>query len=581
MFLHPKPSNGLGSRPSWWGNAPVFGLGFFFFLLVSLSVGSAFGQFKYNPDDEEVERMVKRGLSYLGANPQTNHGEATLAALTVIEASKRYQREVPVSHPLVLHAISKVMDDLEEMGESVTSTSNELAAAGIYYPALAIIVMAEVDAQGYTPQINRLIQIIFEKRTQTGAFSYSSRSNSDSSQSQYAALAFAVLKLKGFPVYTNEAKGVLEFYCNYQTREGSWYYHTTPQGFAAGVENDLTLSRHMAGAGTVYLLQDLLNLTPKREQGGKGGMMGLEGELPPSVSIYIEPKDDEAEVAPDAPLVSFDPSKLSSVKAFANRWFKDNFHIEIEKWNYYYLYGLERYAYFRSRAEGQMRDVPNWYDQGVEFLMAKQQGDGSWVGDDRLLEGPNNSTCRSILFLVRASEILMLDSLKGQISGNKGFKENTRLDNQGGTTTQAAVEGVQDVMNALANAKSEDDIEIMLPAISQAISAFTSDPTKSRVEQKQFLQGLVTDEEWFRRKVAVRFLAASQDLDNVPALLYALSDPVQSIRIEAHNGLRLISRKIDAFKISRDPTLAECLLLKQKWTEWYKDLRPDAELFDE
>jgi hypothetical protein len=134
---------------------------------------------------------------------------------------------------------------------------------------------------------------------------------------------------------------------------------------------------------------------------------------------------------------------------------------------------------------------------------------------------------------------------------------------------------VEDVMTALKNSSSADDLEMLGPSIAKAVADFGNRDDTSRAQQKAFLQGLMADEEWFRRKVAVRFLAASQDLENVPALLYAMSDPVREIRVEAHNGLRLISRKIDAFPLSEEASMAECLALKAKWTEWFKGLRPD------
>ena len=136
-------------------------------------------------------------------------------------------------------------------------------------------------------------------------------------------------------------------------------------------------------------------------------------------------------------------------------------------------------------------------------------------------------------------------------------------------------------MTLLKNAKSEDDIAMLMDALGPAIKEFTEDKDKSRTEQLQFLRGLMTDESYMKRKIAVRFVAATQDLDNVPALLYALSDPALDICEEAHNGLRLISRKVDAFPLSANPTKVEFLDLKAKWTKWYKGIRPDAKLIDE
>ena len=103
---------------------------------------------------------------------------------------------------------------------------------------------------------------------------------------------------------------------------------------------------------------------------------------------------------------------------------------------------------------------------------------------------------------------------------------------------------------------------------------------------------------YYRRLIAVRFLAGEQDMDNVPALIYGLGDPDFRIAIEAHNGLRLISRKIDSLSVSRSTQTnalrspgvltedeknlmqAEFGSVKKKWTNWFLKIRPGAELLD-
>ena len=109
---------------------------------------------------------------------------------------------------------------------------------------------------------------------------------------------------------------------------------------------------------------------------------------------------------------------------------------------------------------------------------------------------------------------------------------------------------------------------------------------------------MISARNYFRRLIAVRFLAGEQDMDNVPALIYALGDPDLRICLEAHDGLRLISRKIDSMEVSprtrenavRDPGVLasdeenscryEFDSIKEKWTDWFLKIRPGAELLD-
>lgn len=102
----------------------------------------------------------------------------------------------------------------------------------------------------------------------------------------------------------------------------------------------------------------------------------------------------------------------------------------------------------------------------------------------------------------------------------------------------------------------------------------------SRIEKSSFLRSLVGSHQVNRRFVAVKLLAGVQDIGNAPALIYALGDPVFEIRLAAHNGLRLVSRKFDSFELSTKPTLAEFASMKEQWTDWYLSIVPDAELLD-
>ena len=89
-------------------------------------------------------------------------------------------------------------------------------------------------------------------------------------------------------------------------------------------------------------------------------------------------------------------------------------------------------------------------------------------------------------------------------------------------------------------------------------------------------------------------------MDNVPGLIYAVSDPDFRIAFEAHQGLRLVSRKIDSMKLSqltldnarRDPgplerdspqivatMRSEFNSMEKRWSDWFLKIRPNAQLY--
>jgi hypothetical protein len=118
----------------------------------------------------------------------------------------------------------------------------------------------------------------------------------------------------------------------------------------------------------------------------------------------------------------------------------------------------------------------------------------------------------------------------------------------------------------------------------RAIKEFKSDGNRSRAEIKAHLVNMIGAKNYFRRLVAIRLLAGEQDMDNVPALLYALGDPDIRIAQEAHDALRLGSRKIDSIQFVDEDDDSKNLMqmqsLKKKWTDWYVGIRPDADLID-
>ena len=90
------------------------------------------------------------------------------------------------------------------------------------------------------------------------------------------------------------------------------------------------------------------------------------------------------------------------------------------------------------------------------------------------------------------------------------------------------------------------------------------------------LQQLVRGGEPEVRLLAVRALGRSGNLDYVPTLLYALTDPDEHVVLEARDGLRFISRNFDGFGPPdqfTDPQRFEAL---DKWKKWYQSLRPTA-----
>jgi hypothetical protein len=103
------------------------------------------------------------------------------------------------------------------------------------------------------------------------------------------------------------------------------------------------------------------------------------------------------------------------------RWKDDSFvkagvnwltvHYQIQAWNTYYLYGLERAAIlFGTEKIGDHF----WYAEGAGALVDAQHEDGSW-GKDTDWFNTTWDTCFSVLFLRRATRALVASEDKGKL----------------------------------------------------------------------------------------------------------------------------------------------------------------------
>ena len=72
-------------------------------------------------------------------------------------------------------------------------------------------------------------------------------------------------------------------------------------------------------------------------------------------------------------------------------------NIDARRWDYYYLYGLQRVGVLTPVTEIAGKD---WYQEGARWLVKKQGGKGQWGSPNG---EPQPNTCHAILFLKRAS----------------------------------------------------------------------------------------------------------------------------------------------------------------------------------
>ena len=85
------------------------------------------------------------------------------------------------------------------------------------------------------------------------------------------------------------------------------------------------------------------------------------------------------------------------------------------------------------------------------------------------------------------------------------------------------------------------------------------------------------------RLTAVKTVGRDRNIDNIPFLIFALSDPDFRVAKAAQNGLRYISRRVDGFVPvvgEKELTEPQYESAKGKWGSWYLSFRPDGALIE-
>jgi hypothetical protein len=320
-----------------------------------------------------------------------------------------------------------------------------------------------------------------------------------------------------------------------------------------------------AGLGSLYICADMLALKT-----------ALPGEEPapesdglPAALRRVERTADSSEVKRIVPKKT-NSAQVQDTMNKAHKWMEENYTIDIGIKRYYYLYGLERYKSFQEAFEGDTSESPKWYNDGFEFLAQDQKADGSWTG----YCGPECDTAFATLFLLRSTQKSIRAKLgEGTLLAGRGLPTNlSRAKMRNG---QLIVEQVHTKVDELLSMIDDGD-EAVLDDLARDPTQLVVDKVDKQSARR--LQQLVRGGEPQVRLLSVRALGRAGDLDYVPTLLYALTDPDRRVVLEARNGLQFISRNFEGFGPPDEFTDAQRFAAIDAWKRWYLAVRPTAVL---
>ena len=504
------------------------------------------------PESPEVRKLIEEGKQYLEEHTDERLGGKCLIGLVFLKDG------ASLNHPRIQEALAACKD----------TPADKVRSGRVYNNGLAIIFLAELEDGKHRDLISRYADIMKNRQKANGGWGYESYATGDTPQTQYAALSFWELWRIGKAPSIQSVDAGLKFLLLTQQPDGAWGY----QG-SISAEGELqkqsqpSLSMLAAGMGGTMILGNMAGLL-------KAG----------SISETEQPK----EKVPDAlkkakveqilqPLggSQIDPKMLNAAILRGQKWYDKNFSAEaIKKWqrdqNYapYLLYSLERYKSFEEFITRNAPDEPHWYQVGYEYLKKNQLEHGGWHSKSK----DPCATAFAVLFLMRSTQKILNQSLgQGTLIGGRGLHSDlSRMKMRAGRLVTEQKPTQVDQMIKMLEGNGSEDLEALLknPA---ALRVNNVGPQEARR-----LQQVVKSGSPEARALAVRAISRLRDLDYVPTLLYAMTDPDKRVVREARDGLRYVSRRFGGFGLTDNFDDGERYNVLDKWKKWYLRLRPDA-----
>lgn len=505
-------------------------------------------------ESPEVKALVDRSLRYLDTVSDPRVGGKCLIGLCFIKNGAE------PTHAKIQEAIRACYE-----------TKLDHGVLDNYSLGIGIMFLCELDPSLHNNRIQEMVKELLSRQMQIGGWTYKDYPTGDTSQTQYAVLGMWMANREaGIEIPIDAIDRVVGWLMRTQDPSGGWGYQGNDPGNLQHVaQQKVSLSLTAAGLGSLFVCSDLLRLKDLAEKDANSG-------LPEALKVVEEKEKGRKHSTVDA-------KALKSIINAGQSFFNKNYKIDNGTWNSYYIYALERYNSYRELSEGKFEKEPGWYQDGYKLLAATIQngngGTGYWKADQ---DSDVTATCFHILFLSRSARKAITkvagDLGEGVLLGGMGLPPNTSdLREKNGKLLETPLSGsIDDILNIV---EDPDNPELSRMVESAQTVSLDSNDTK-RESQILRLRKMVSAGNYESRIVAVRSLSKVRELDNVPVLIYALTDPDLRVVREADKGLRSMSRKLTGFGPLDNPTKEQLKALRKSWRDWYSSIRPDAEFID-
>ncbi len=522
----------------------------------------AFAQ-KYTPEHPVVLEMVRKGVGFLSSTGAGLSGEG----INILTGYTIYKVDGNPDHPVVASAVAEA----RRLASTFASGGNSAEARSMYIPALAGMLLASVDIEAHGLQIRQIRDFLLRTQKPHGGFGYTVAgpyiNSGDISQTQYVMLCLWTMSQLGIEVPDDAIARTITFLEAAQTNEGGWPYQF---GGANAEGGSTTNSLAAAGFSALLIAGDCLGMYRSKiaENQEEEGII-------PIAFKRILPETQRSRV-------NVDRTRLESATKRGEAWHLANPYRRAQ-WHYYYVYSRERYESFLEITKGKQQKSPEWYNQAVETLQAAQAANGSWgsAADGDTPLAPEACTCFAVLFLIRSTQKAIGALNEAYVVGGVDLPDDlTAVRAVGGKVmSKTSTTSIDDALKMLEQDGKTDTEELVADKMRLA-----PDPIQRKEQLNRFTR-LLSAKDPKTRKIAAKLLGRGDDLDVVPALIYAVStDPDPEVPRIAEQSLRLISRQLDTHHLPKDKSVKLSDQTKSKagseWKKWFSGLRPDYVFVD-
>lgn len=500
------------------------------------------------PDSPEVRALIGQGLKYLESKTDHRLGGKCLIALAFLKS------EASHDHPRITEALEACQ------AMSVEQILND----SVYSNGLAVILLSELNDPRYHDLMSRFGSAMEQRQKDHGGWGYENRGTGDTSQTQYAVLCNWELLRSGLTPNVESVEACTNWLLRTQDPYGAWGYQgKDPGSFELTSQGSTSSSMMAAGLGSLMICGDMLGLIKPYE-------VSQQQQSHDRIPAALERTNEQGAKRTMRILTSkgVDKTRLLNAISRGQAWYETQFKLESHGYPGYLLYSLERYKSFEEFLSGNASVEPDWYQQGFDYLKKSQNLTGGWSGSS----GSVCTTAFSVLFLLRSTQRSLEASLgEGTLIGGRGLSANLAQMKvrYGRLVVKQELTQVDQLLGMLEDSDSKD-LEALI-ANSAALSVSNVGAGDARR-----LQQIVRSGKPQARLLAVRALGKMRELDYVPTLLYAMTDPDKRVVREARDALRFVSRRFQGFGLPDNFDETQQYRVLDKWKAWYRHVRPDA-----